>query len=98
VSIYIEPKNKPNIHFNHVVNQETVLIFQEYSNYTGYTIDELLMQIADKLLDDKKFIEYFSSKRANKKIMAIYEQHNSSSINMDGFEEVDIDEADIPFK
>jgi hypothetical protein len=100
MSLFIEPKNKPNIPFNHVVNQKTALVFQEYSSYTGYPIDELLMQIADKLLDDKGFVEHFASKRANKKIMAVYEKHklNSSDLDEDGFKDVGIDETDIPFE
>lgn len=100
MSIFIEPKNKPNVPFNYVVNHETSLIYQEYSNYTGYSIDELLTLIADKLLDDPKFVDYFSSKRANKKIMAIYEKHQSNitDITKDGFETIEVDDKGIPFK
>lgn len=97
MSIYIEPKKKPEFNLELKVTHDTVLILQEYALYTGYDINELIIQISDKLLDDENFVKHFSAKRSNKKIMSVYERHISKSIEK-AFTPIDIDYSEIPFK
>jgi len=97
MSICIEPKKKPEVPLQLKVTHDTMLVLQEYSVYTGYDINELIIQITDQLLDDENFIKHFSGKRSNKKIMSIYGNHLIKT-NENDFTPINIDDSEIPFK
>ncbi len=94
MSVFIEPKKRPDVPLDLKITHEAMLVLQEYSLYTGYEINELIIQIADKLLDDNDFISYFSAKRSNKKIMNVYNNHLDQKSN---FVPV-YDKSEVPFK
>jgi hypothetical protein len=91
MSVFIKPKQKPDVPLNMKVSHETIVILKEYSKYTGYEIEELIIKISDKLLEDADFVKYFSNNRDNKKIMSVYKKHleNSSSDSFEMFEDDD---------
>lgn len=93
VFMFIEPKRKYEAPLDIRVSNDALLILKEYSNYTGYDIDELIVKMSEKLLEDAKFISYVQKKRYNKKLM-----HLISKNKEDKYTEVLIDNEDLPFK
>lgn len=81
MSLYVEPKKKNNTQLDVKVSHEAMVVLQEYSDFTKYELGELLNIIADKLLDDPKFVDNFKAKRSNKKIMKIYQRHMDKKLN-----------------
>ena len=93
MNLFVEPKKKNNTQLDVKISHEAMVVLQEYSDFTRYELGELLNIIADKLLDDPKFVNTFKVKRSNKKIMKVYENHTNRKVN--GWEPSD---EDTPFK
>lgn len=93
-NMFIKPKEKFEAPLDIKISHDAMVILQEYSSYTGFDISDMLVKISEELLNDKAFVEYFKSKRSNKKIMAVY----SKNILHKGFVDTDIDDSDVPFK
>lgn len=65
---FIEPKNRLEKKVDWRVSGHTQAIVKFYTEFTGYTEDEVVDQFLKNLLDDKKFIEWANNKRRNKRI------------------------------
>jgi hypothetical protein len=80
LSLYVEPKKRNETALNVKVSHNTLVILNEYSDYTGYELGDLLNIISRKLMEDEAFVEYFKGKRSNKKIMTAYEEYIKNQI------------------
>lgn len=88
--MFLEPKPKLNTPIHVKVTHESDIIFKTYGSYLGCSLDEMFVQISDKLIEDPKFIDYVKNQRFNKKISKVLDEKINSN-----FQEVDVDE--IPF-
>ena len=66
--LFIEPKKRLEKKADWRVSEQTQAIIKFYSEFTGYTEDEVVDQFLKNLLDDQKFIEWANNKRRNKRI------------------------------
>lgn len=65
---FIEPKKPLEKKVDWRVSGHTQAIVKHYAEFSGYTEDEIVDQFLKNLLDDKRFIEWATNKRRNKRV------------------------------
>lgn len=74
--MFLEPRKKFDVPLNIKITAEAMLVLKEYSLYTGYELDEMVIRISEKLLEDPGFLEHIHQKRHNKRLTGIIEKAN----------------------
>lgn len=66
---FIEPKKRLEKKADWRVSEHTKLTVKHYSEYTGYTEDEVVDLFLKNILDDQNFMDWINQKRRNKRIV-----------------------------
>ncbi|MYL53184.1 hypothetical protein GLW08_07510 [Pontibacillus yanchengensis] len=66
---FLEPKNKNVKAVDWEISEQTREIVRQYAEYAERTESETVDEFLLNILDDKKFIEWVTNKRSNKRIV-----------------------------
>jgi hypothetical protein len=66
---FIKPKNQKRRNSDWELTERTLSIVKYYSEYTGYTEEDVLEQFLQNILSDKEFANWIYNKRNNKRIL-----------------------------
>ena len=66
---FIKPKNQKTQKSDWELTERTLSIVKYYSEYTGFTEEDVLEQFLQNILSDKEFTEWIYNKRNNKRIL-----------------------------
>ncbi len=66
---FLEPKNKKAKPVDWEISEQTREIVKQYAEYAERTESETVDEFLLNILGDKKFIEWISTKRSNKRIV-----------------------------
>ena len=66
---FLEPKNKNAKPVDWEISEQTREIVKQYAEYAERTESETVDEFLLNILGDKKFIEWISTKRSNKRIV-----------------------------